>query len=69
MHSHDPEVPLPGEPSASIPVGEVVAARAVLEQDRQARMQACADEIQAVLDRHGMRLDVTPAQVALVPRE
>ena len=61
--------------SSLLGAGEVVAddplagARALLEQDRQARLQVCAAELQQVLDRHGMRLEVTPAQVTLMPRE
>lgn len=62
MHSHHDHVE--GAASASDPVAE---ARRVVAQDEQARMQACAEEIQAVLAKHGMRLDVTPAQISIVP--
>ncbi|GAA2929947.1 hypothetical protein [Streptomyces enissocaesilis] len=45
----------------------VAEARRLIALDEQARMQACAAEIEQVLARHGMRLDVTPAQISIAP--
>ncbi|MFF7750435.1 hypothetical protein ACFZCP_14485 [Streptomyces sp. NPDC007971] len=68
MHAHDPEIDLPGEPSASATeIDALTAARALLAQEQQDRMQACAGEIEAVLQRYGMRLEITPAQITLAP--
>lgn len=61
MHSHNPEIATEGAATAS----SVAEARRVLAEDTQARMQACAEEIQAVLAKHGMTLDVTPPQIVL----
>lgn len=58
-----------GAPSASAPGSEdpLAAAQALIAKDLQERMQACAAEIHEVLERHGMRLDVNPAQISIVP--
>lgn len=66
MHTHDPEITAEGAPTVSA-ADAIAEARRVLAEDTQARMQACAAEIEAVLRRHGMRLDVTPAQIVLTP--
>ncbi|MDT0387806.1 hypothetical protein [Streptomyces dubilierae] len=47
----------------------VADARRILDEDRQRRMQACLTELEAVLDKHGMRLEVEPARAILVPRD
>lgn len=67
MHSHDPEQPVEGAASASAREDPLSAARALIEQEQQARMEACAAEVQQVLAKYGMRLDVAPAQISLVP--
>lgn len=46
---------------------DVDAARALLAQEEQARMQACAAEIQEVLAKYGLALEVPPPKIALVP--
>ncbi|NWF25253.1 hypothetical protein HW130_03070 [Streptomyces sp. PKU-EA00015] len=43
-------------------------ARRLLIEDEQARMQACAAEIEKVLAKHGMRLEVPTPQISIVPR-
>lgn len=67
MHSHDPEHTPEGAPSAGAAPDPLLAARALIANDQQARMEACAAELQQVLNKHGMRLEVTPAQIAIVP--
>lgn len=70
MHIGNPERPTEGAPSASASgrdTDPVADARRLIADHEQARMQACAQEIEAVLARHGMRLDVTPAQISIVP--
>ncbi|MFK0151213.1 hypothetical protein ACIQVK_03910 [Streptomyces sp. NPDC090493] len=52
-----------GEP----PVDPVAEARRLVAEDQAARMRACAEEIQAVLAKYGMQLDVTPPQISIVP--
>ena len=64
MHTRNPEQATEGAASASDPLAE---ARRVVAADEQARMQACAEEIQAVLAKHGMRLDVSQPQITSVP--
>lgn len=46
---------------------DVAEARAVIEDDRRRRMEACMAEINEVLARHGMTFDLvqTPAQLTL----
>lgn len=67
MHSHHDHSE--GEASASSPPpAGLEAARALIEQEEARRMQACAEEIQAVLERYGMVLEVTPAQIVLSPK-
>ncbi|MEU8469610.1 hypothetical protein AB0F30_17080 [Streptomyces sp. NPDC029006] len=68
MHSHHTTE---GAPSASVAEPEqadVEAARAVLAQEEQRRIQACAAELQEVLTRYGMTLEVAPAQIVLAPQ-
>lgn len=66
MHSHHAHTE--GSPSASaIPGDPVSSARALLAQEEQRRMEECAAEIQEVLARHGMKLEVSPVQIGLVP--
>ncbi|MFJ4473215.1 hypothetical protein ACIP2X_37775 [Streptomyces sp. NPDC089424] len=70
MHSHHTDE---GAPSASAPTANPEAvdeatARAVIAQAEQRRVQACAEELHAVLAKHGMSLEVTPAEIVLVPR-
>ena len=55
--------------SAGAERSDLDAARALLAEDEQARMKACAAEIQEVLTKYGMSLEVTPSQIALVPQE
>jgi hypothetical protein len=49
------------------PADRLTEARRILAEDEDARMQSCAEEIQAVLAKHGMRLDVTPARITILP--
>jgi hypothetical protein len=42
-------------------------ARALIAKDSQERMERCAEEIHAVLDKYGMRLDVAPPQISIIP--
>lgn len=67
MHSHHPKQPEEGTPSASAPKDPLAAARVLIAQEEQARMEACAAELQEVLAKHGMRLDVAPAQISIAP--
>lgn len=58
------------EPSPSSPRLEpdpLAEARQLLAEDQAARMRACADEIEQVLAKHGMRLEATPPQISIVP--
>lgn len=65
MHSHHANE---GAASASAPEEDrVTKARRVLAEDQQARVEACAAEIAEVLNKHGMRLEATPAQITLTP--
>lgn len=54
----------PSEPPEPDPLAD---ARRVLAEHEQARVQACASEIEAVLAKYGMSLDVTQPQITLVP--
>lgn len=76
MHVHNPDESAEGAPSASLAGDQVhaperedpvAAARALLAQEEQARVAACAEEINQVLERYGLRLAVEPAHVSLVP--
>lgn len=60
----DRDAPEPDPESARL-----AAAHALIEEDRQRRMAACLADIEEVLDRHGMSLDVQPARVILVPKD
>lgn len=42
-------------------------ARRVLAEDEERRMQECAAEIEAVLARHGFRMETTRPQIVLTP--
>lgn len=42
-------------------------ARRLIAEHEQQRMQACAAEIEQVLAKYGMRLDVAQPQIAIVP--
>lgn len=42
-------------------------ARALLAAEEEQRMRACAEEIRQVLERYGMRLEVTRPEISLVP--
>jgi hypothetical protein len=46
---------------------QLAEARRLVAEHEQARLQACSDEIQAVLDRYGMRLTAAPVQITLTP--
>jgi len=65
MHVHHAEAE--GAQSASLPDDPLHAARELIAEEQRMRLQACAEEIQAVLAKYGMRLDVTPPQVVLNP--
>lgn len=65
MHSHHTDE---GAPSVSAPEpGDVESARALIAEEEQRRMQACAAELQQVLAKYGMRMDVTEPQIVLAP--
>jgi hypothetical protein len=64
MHVQNPEVPDEGVSGGT--ADALASARALLAQDQSNRLEACAAELQEVLRRHGMRLDVIPARIALV---
>lgn len=67
MHSHHTDE---GAASASDPATEtsdLETARALIAEEEQHRMQACAAEIQQVLAKYGMRMDVTQPQIVLAP--
>lgn len=57
-YPHAPEAPV---------VDELAEARRLLAEDADARMKACSAEIEEVLARHGMRLQITQPQIAIVP--
>lgn len=64
MHSsHTDE----GAASASAPEDPIATARRVIAEDERARVEACAAEIEQVLARHGMRLEVSPAHIVISP--
>ena len=56
------------QPSVIPTEKEQLAARAVLERAQAANMAACMEEVNAVLEKWGMDLQVTPAQVVMTPR-
>ncbi|WP_328336750.1 hypothetical protein [Streptomyces violaceus] len=45
----------------------VAEARRVLAEDQEKRAEACAAEIEDVLAKHGMRLQITQPQITIVP--
>lgn len=49
------------------PVDALEAARALLAQEIDSRMEACRAEVAEVLAKYGMTLDVSPATVVLRP--
>lgn len=60
----------PGEDApAAAQADELESARALLAAHQQARLDACSREIQAVLARYGMRLDISQPQIVLTPAE
>lgn len=68
MHSHHDHTE--GAATASSSPSEqdaVTAARMLIADEEQARMRACAAELEQVLARYGMRLDVAPPQISIVP--
>ena len=48
---------------------EIAEARRLLAEDQERRMQACNAEIEQVLAKHGMRLQISQPTVAIVPAE
>lgn len=50
-------------------VDPIAEARRLIAEDEQHRMQACLDEIEQILDKHGMRMTVVPARVTLTPKD
>ena len=46
---------------------QLAEARRLLADEAEARASACQAEIQAVLDRHGMRLEISTPAVSIVP--
>lgn len=46
---------------------QLTAARRLLAEDQQQRAEACNAEIEEVLARHGMRLQITQPQITIVP--
>lgn len=68
MHAHGHQ-DVEGAPSASTAQDPLAEARRLLDEDEAARMQACAEDIQAVLAKHGMRLEVAPSQISIVPAQ
>lgn len=66
MHSDHTEEGLQ-TPVAAPAQSDLDAARALLAEEEKARMQACTTEIQEVLAKYGMTLEVPPPQIALVP--
>jgi hypothetical protein len=42
-------------------------ARRLLAEDQQRRLEACQAEIEQVLAKHGMRLQITQPQISIVP--
>jgi hypothetical protein len=52
------------EPEQTNPLDD---ARRLIAEHEQQRTQACADEIQQVLAKHSMRLQITQPTIAIVP--
>lgn len=44
-------------------------AQAVIKENEIAKQQACADEVNAVLKKHGYALDITKPQLMLIPAQ
>ena len=69
MNDRTPEEDAQPTPATGPEQSDLDAARALLAEEEKARMEACAAEIHQVLAKYGMRLEVTPAQIALVPQK
>jgi hypothetical protein len=67
VHSHHTDEGAPSAAASEIEPETLDAARAVIAQDEQRRMEACAAEIQAVLAKYGMQLDVPAPRISIVP--
>lgn len=57
-----------GTPGAA-PADPVAEAQAVIAAYEQSQAQECARELEAVLTKYGLRLEVSPAQITLVPAD
>ncbi|MFI5687926.1 hypothetical protein [Streptomyces sp. NPDC051636] len=68
MHSHHTDEGAQSAGPATAQPVDLEAARAALAADEDRRIRECAAEIEEVLARYNMRLDVTPAQITLMPR-
>ena len=70
LHTDDGgnRIPCPGHTHTEQAADPLDDARRLIAEHEQQRMQACAAEIEQVLARYGMRLDVTPAHISLVPK-
>jgi hypothetical protein len=66
MAGTPPTAELPDE-AEKPPVDPLTAARALIEQEQNQRMLECREAVQAVLEKYGMRLEIMPAQLAIVP--
>lgn len=53
----------------SQPEDEVTKAARILAEDQARRMEACMQEIQAILDTYGFDLAVSNPSVSLVPKK
>lgn len=67
MHSHHTDEGAPTASATQPASGDVEAARALLAEEEQQRMQACAAEIQEVLAKYGMQIQVSEPQIVLAP--
>ncbi len=66
----EPEAaPAAEQDEAAEKAARVAAARTLLDEDRKDRMAACLADIEAVLDKHGMNLDLEPARIIFTPRD
>jgi hypothetical protein len=65
MHEQDAETDDPQDAQHD-PVAE---AYRIVEEHTRSRMEACAAEIEDVLDRHGFRLVVEPGRATLTAKE
>ena len=44
-------------------------AQELLKQAHQKKVNECAKEIEAVLNKYGLKLDITKPQIVLIPKE